>query len=306
MKLTCILGLVVTLLAAGCQNMREEVAPGTFDQPATRLVLVGFLSPQDSLLVVKVNSTRPVGDANYTTNYGVVSKAVVTLSSGSRSIKLTYNGKQQAYMAPAKNFPIREGETYQIVAQTPDGLRASGRCTIPPSVALQRVQLDSVRESGASKYFVRYFWQDPGATANFYQTQGAFSYTAACAGCKTDAGARSQTASVVFESSDPLTSLLTDRNGQGRQLASYRGYLQGSNTSTAPLTGFSGLYEKAQVRAVLLNVEEAYYQYHRALALQKQADNNPFAEPVLLPTNIEGGLGCFAGYNQTTMKVTLK
>ncbi|TAH12534.1 MAG: DUF4249 family protein, partial [Runella slithyformis] len=34
--------------------------------------------------------------------------------------------------------------------------------------------------------------------------------------------------------------------------------------------------------------------------------DNPFSEPTLIPSNIKGGLGCFAGYNRTNFTVKMR
>ncbi len=46
----------------------------------------------------------------------------------------------------------------------------------------------------------------------------------------------------------------------------------------------------------LRSVSPEYYYYHRSLARQFQASHDPFSEPVILYTNVENGLGVFAGF----------
>ncbi|MFD1145134.1 DUF4249 domain-containing protein [Larkinella insperata] len=303
--------VLISLFATACQDMRQEVEPESLTQVEKKLVLIGFISPQDTIIAVKVGVTRPIADANYTSNYGTVKNAIVTLSTGGQSIQLTYNGKNDCYQADPKKFPIRAGAAYQLTAQTPEGMNASGSCTIPQATRLQQVRLDSSEDANSEKhYFVRYFWQDAAKTSNYYQTNGLFVYTKSCPTCKTDANAKvkSENQPILFESMGQLNTLLSDKAKDGDKLESYHGYLdQGtvSQASTQKLT-FSTRYDRATVRATLLNVDEAYYKYHQALELQKKAEGNPFAEPVLLPSTITGGLGCFAGYNQSSLTLTLK
>jgi hypothetical protein len=291
--------------------MRQEVEPEGLTQVAKKLVIIGFISPQDTVLAVKVNITRPVSDPNYTTNYGTVANAKVTLTAGSRSIQLTYNGKNDYYQADPKKFPIKAGESYQVLAETPDGLKASGKCTVPQTTVLQRVRLDSTEDANQQKqYFVRYYWQDVAATTNYYQTVGIFTYAKSCPTCKAEAGVKPkpETAPVLFESLGQVNTLISDQSNNGKLLESYRGFLNQSSTTQllSDKPTFVNLYDKALVKASLLNVDEAYYKYHQALELQKKSEGNPFAEPVLLPNTIDGGLGCFAGYNQSTLTMTFK
>lgn len=309
MKRIYIVSLLITLFATGCQDMRQEVEPAGLTQVTKKLVIIGFISPQDTVLAVKVNITRPVADPNYTTNYGTVPKAKVTLTTGDRSIQLTYNAKNDYFQADPKKFPIRAGETYQLTAQTPDGLKASGVCTVPQPARLEKVRLDSTEDANKQKqYFVRYYWQDAAATSNYYQTTGVFTYAKSCPTCKAEAGTKPkpEAAPVLFELMGQLNTLLSDQASDGKQLESYRGFLnQGAATQTVS-DKFINLYDKAVVKASLLNVDQNYYKYHQALELQKKSDGNPFAEPVLLPTSIDGGLGCFSGYNQSSLTTTFK
>ena len=58
--------------------------------------------------------------------------------------------------------------------------------------------------------------------------------------------------------------------------------------------------------ALLRTTTEEYYNYHYTRDLQASVENNPFAQPVLVFDNIDGGLGVFAGYSQTEKEVTIK
>lgn len=61
-----------------------------------------------------------------------------------------------------------------------------------------------------------------------------------------------------------------------------------------------------EVFALLRTTTEEYYNYTRTRDLQASVESNPFAQPVQVYDNIEGGLGVFAGYNQVEKEVTIK
>ncbi|MFC5409491.1 DUF4249 domain-containing protein [Larkinella bovis] len=303
--------LLLGLLVTGCENMRQEIEPAGLDHVAKKLVIIGFISPQDTIIAIKVTATRPVMDENYATNYGTVKNAKVILATGNRSVQLTYNGKFDYYQADPKKFPLRVGESYQVTAQTPEGLKAAGSCTIPQPARLQHMRLDSVEDANRQKkYFVRYYWEDTPQSSDYYQTSGLFTYAKPCPSCKGDAGSKPkpETTPVVFEPLGQTGTLMTDKARDGKVLESCRGFLnQGAITqSLSDKYSFSSTYDRALVKGTLLHVDEAYYHYHQALELQKKSDGNPFAEPVLLPNTIEGGLGCFAGYYQSSLTVTFR
>jgi hypothetical protein len=58
-------------------------------------------------------------------------------------------------------------------------------------------------------------------------------------------------------------------------------------------------YKKRSLKLYLNHRESEYFQYFHSLELQKEARNNPFAQPVQVYSNIEGGFGVFVGSTST-------
>ncbi|MEQ9402382.1 MAG: DUF4249 domain-containing protein [Cyclobacteriaceae bacterium] len=56
----------------------------------------------------------------------------------------------------------------------------------------------------------------------------------------------------------------------------------------------------------LRSLSEEYYQYMATTTLQKAVLEDPFAEPVQIYSNIEGGLGVFGGYNFETFEFSMR
>jgi hypothetical protein len=54
------------------------------------------------------------------------------------------------------------------------------------------------------------------------------------------------------------------------------------------------------VRVVVTSMSTSYFEYHRRLELQRLNDDDPLADPVGLYTNVEGGVGVFGAYANTT------
>jgi hypothetical protein len=63
---------------------------------------------------------------------------------------------------------------------------------------------------------------------------------------------------------------------------------------------------KIAIRAYLLSTDEAYFRYHRTLNQQRKSSaDDPFSEPVLIYSNLTGGLGVFAAFNRTEVRIEL-
>ena len=296
--ITCLTGLV---LLYGCTSLRNEVDPNLLGPASTKLVVTGFISPQDTTLAVKVTrSNTVVGDSLSLLQTGNnVTDAMVTLSDGTKSIVLPYNNipasdtvrSRPYYSINARLLPVVSGRTYTLTVVA-NGQQATSTCTIPAAVALTEIVInDSVNR----RYSISIKWQDPAGQANYYQVAGIFRYIASnCKACQNEIYN-----TLSFD--DDSRGLTSDVGYEGREMASGR-----ANLTSSAVTNFYNQYKTASVTANLMSVDQNFYRFQDAIMRQRRSRNNPFAEPVLIPSNIEGGLGCFAGYNNATMTLTLK
>ncbi|GAB3323613.1 hypothetical protein GCM10027299_19980 [Larkinella ripae] len=293
-----ILGVLGGLMA--CQNLRQEVEPQQVADQPVKLIVACFISPQDTVLAAKVARSRPVLDDETVINLEITN-ATVSLQTGSGRVVLRYHNRLRYYRASPDEFPIRAGETYQLTVQTPDGQRVEARTTVPAAVELQRVELDSAvvleNEGRRKRFFTRFFWTDPPTESDYYQAEGIFRYR--CPTCTTETSVRK---AVQFVSAEGARAFYTDQQQNGVAMLSGPGYI-GPPLATDQFF-FSAAFKKPFVlTASLLHLNSDFYRYHRALEQQRQTDSNPFAEPVPIPTNISGGLGCFGAYSRSILEV---
>ena len=307
----CVLAncLVVAGLLAGCSSLRNEVDPSQLGLASPKLVVSGFLSPQDTVLAIKLTrSNTVVGDSiSLLQTNNDITDATVTLSDGSKSVKLTYvtvhptdSTVQTYYRASARLLPIVTGRTYSLSVLTANGQRASSSCTIPAPVKPTAVAFDSLTQnqgrSLSRRYFVKAFWTDPAGQANYYQVAGYFRYQSRL----------NQPGNFPLTIDDDNRGLFSDEGLDGTTMVSGRAFLTATTFSANESTNFYDQYRTASVTVNLMSVDQAYYQFQTAAIRQRRVRNNPFAEPVLIPSNITGGLGCFAGYNNSTITLRLK
>lgn len=290
-----------SMYLSGCDSLRQEVNPDRLNREAAKLVVTCFLSPQDTVLAVKVNRSQPVvGESTSFINTGInVPDATVTLSEGGKSVALRFDARLGYYQAAISQLPVVAGRTYSVVIQTPAGERAEASCTVPGVVQPTGITFDSLTENQygrrIKRYFVRARWMDPAGQANYYLTTGTYRFL-----LNDPRTPGKEQSSYLSLSESNSNGLLTDRNTDGREMISERlfmnvGYY--TNNGQAKITGVS---------VNLLTTDQAYYQYLDAVARQSQASGNPFAEPVPVPSNIQGALGCFGAYNRSTLTTTLK
>ncbi len=306
-----ITGLLGLMALPGCTGLRNEVDPAQLRLDSSKVVVSCFLSPQDSVLAVKVTrSSTVVGDSlNLLETGNNITDATVTLSEGDRSVQLFYNNIQTPgdslqpyYSIDARLLPIRAGRTYKLTVQTTNRGKLSSTCTIPQSVTPTAVAFDSLADQSRrqpQRYYVRVRWQDPAGQTNAYQVAGIFRYTVSGPNFREE-----KYNSLSFD--DDNRGLFTDAGVDGTTLVSGRAFLTLPTSSSSSQPTFSSQFNTASVIINLMSVEQTYYRYQEAAIRQRRSRNNPFAEPVLIPSNIEGGLGCFAGYNNATITMKLK
>ncbi|MFD2573491.1 DUF4249 domain-containing protein [Spirosoma soli] len=307
------LWIVGLVLLTSCDSLRQEVNPDRLNRESAKLVVTCFLSPQDTVLAVKVSRSQPVlGEETgglYTGN--TVANATVTISQGGQSVQLPFVSSQAYYKIDAKQLPVLAGQTYTLTVQTPNGEQATSRCIIPEPVVMTSVTFDSIADNQfgqrRTRYFVRARWDDPANQVNYYQLTGLFQAIQNCLGCERSPTYKEQVLYNNLYFRDNSNGLLTDRTTNGGPMISDRGFLGGGYTFfNGQQVGFTSQYKTASVQANLLNTDQAYYLYQDAIARQSEVSGNPFAEPVPVPTNLTGALGCFAGYNRSTITLKIK
>ncbi|MFD1144886.1 DUF4249 domain-containing protein [Larkinella insperata] len=311
-------------LMTACDSLINDVDPNRLPKVDGKIVVQCYLSPQDTLLLATVGRSRTVLGAS-PTNPVVIGNVKVILSEGSRSIELRFDQKMLAYTAPARAFPIEAGKTYQLRVELGNE-SVSASCTVPEPVPVSSVHLDSTQERSWSGgplrwvYTSRMSWPDPANQANYYRVAGEVSSMQWITlplyrpGQTTSDTIRRYVPmqSVVYF--DNRTQYVSDLNQEGQSITSPKGtipdYLNYSYLDSVTKANYGGNAPISQrpvtINLMLLHVDKNYYDYHRTLQQQGDVDENPFAEPVLISTNIQGGLGCFGAYNRSALTATLK
>jgi hypothetical protein len=292
-KYTC---LLATVLLLACE---KEVTSIKLPAASSQLVIHSFISPQDTLLNVYVTESRPVtGDRVGSVSTPVVDAAVI-LSDGERTIRMPltsiFTGSRgDVYRVRAEAFPVVAGRTYFLEVSTPDGRRATAQCTVPEARATPEVLLDSAVRNDYGREFMQYTgkirWQDYPGETNFYRVAG-------------------EMVSIFMNSSAPDQSVerRLGVNWEGNPNATFfsDSRLDGASFSSPAATFPAPTFMKsATLFLYLLTTDQAYFEYHRTLWAGE--NDNPFSEPVLIYSNIEGGQGIFSAFNRTTLELRLK
>ncbi|MEZ0484884.1 DUF4249 domain-containing protein [Fibrella aquatica] len=290
------------ILLAGCDSLQQEVDPSKIPTATAKLVVHSYISPQDTLLTVVVERPKAIlGEQSGTSfNRQYLSDATVELSDGSRSVQLPFSYQDQLYVLRASNLPILAGRTYTLRVSAPNYPATTAQCTVPEAVVPTDIRVDSLIENqfGQPRTIIygRLYWNDKAGQPNYYRVMGRLRQTLLNA--PNNSGDRT---SFTFESplSFPEITFTTDKNRDGEDFFSPRGEQNLYYSPTNPVVS-------SLLTMTLNNIDAESYRYYDAMRRQSSAGDNPFAEPVQVPTNIQNGLGCFGAFNQATRTVRVK
>jgi len=252
------------------------------DLPAseTHYVIQAYLSPEDSAVTVYVNQSDPVfGDE--VDDLSWLNQAHVLIN-GYELPRVS--GLDYSFSVPADSFAIIPGQTYKVSLRIGTEEVCYGSCTIPllRNESLTFDGIDSVLAEEYDgftnyRYDARYSFIDPAGEQNFYRIGAVMTYI-------DPYSSQVYTYQKYIMAEDFFKDVLFD----GEE---YNGKLElGTMESISSLLG---------LKLILYTSDSPYYFYHRAILMQ--TGNDPFSEPVNVPSNVENGLGCVAGFRKYTI-----
>lgn len=295
------------LFLLSCESLIKEFDPSFLPETDSKLVVACFISPQDTILAAKVTETKVLIGSNGDIKDDITN-ATVSLSDGSKIIQLIYNTKLGYYRAIPTALPILAGKTYTITVSTPDGRKINASTIVPKSTDIKDVKIDSTKvnnfQQGNSvtntEYEVKVIWQDKAGEINYYRAISEFIILYRIPDPKNGKNVINTPVSTFID-----LRTIDDKDVDGQILSLNRNFLAtniGANIQGQQIDQNKRLNK---IKVGLFQTDIHYYNYHTSLRRQRE-NNNPFAEPVLLYTNINGGFGCFGAYNATWQEFQAK
>lgn len=301
--------LFLTLFLAACESLVTDVDKGDLPQVESKLVVQCFISPQAARINVVVTESIPLF-AEPDLKGGVIPNAIVKMSDGSREIAIPFDTTNQLYSIDKSALSILPGKTYFL--SVTNGVRSvSARCTVPVNAVVPKTyEIDTASSGDISardtSLTVKYTWNDTAGQANYYRVRASLDleYSVpeefSSSGQPKEKRIRNR---FNFNWDDAIgrNDFRNDVNLDGTDFNSPIGRVK----LPKPLsyTGGDGTvylsFPKSKIISVTMevyNTDEHYFKYHRSVQTRGDSDN-PFVEPSLIYTNIEGGLGCFGSYN---------
>lgn len=305
--------LLAILTWGGCEKELNMELPGQEPQ----LVVNGEFNP-DSTWRLMISTSRPAQSRQY---LPLINNATVEISEKQGWTETLQFRDDSFYISSHKPRP---GKTYQVKVIAPGYEPVTAESTVPPNTSISIIDTGREEVNGTSYFKMGIEFKDK-STEDFYTIDGnikAYQYIAEL---------RNDTLKVVdsvlvFYTMELLSDnvLFKDLMGAG---------LEGEQRNLAYINGeeftdqlFNGSKYRLDVfinparlipggpppvqrkRIVSLNIKlktlsRDLFLYTRSYKAHKSTAFNPFAEPVRVYSNITGGYGIFAAYNQNVDSV---
>ncbi len=245
---------------------------------APKLVLFGFLSPEDAIIEVEVSMSAPIFGNTINTGNLTVSNANVQISNGTLSVNIPFNTMTQKYEISQSVFPILAGQTYTITASA-NGITAKGITRVPNNIVYldkANAKLITTSTSGENQLLYTMSWKDEPTVKNYYRVHVEKPYFW---------GGDSSAYSIG-------DGMFKDENNDGSVFSDQYEYNYFKSSGSQDI---SYIY--------LLNTDIHYYEYHRRRLVYFGDD--PFSEPFQQYSNVEGGLGVVSSFRKSRLVITL-
>jgi hypothetical protein len=206
----------------------------------------------------------------------------------------TFTRGRNAFYTSGKKIPSNDASIYRLQVSAPNYATVTATQKVPESVPITKATftLQGGTEPDGTKvdlYTIEF--NDPANDANFYQAEMTHKFKRGNFWDEYDLGL------VHFAATgdNGNQNMLTDNAFNGK---SYKWLLKPNYWRAQPQTG-----DTMTVR--LMPISKDRYLYNKSRTLQSDAQGNPFAEPVLLYTNLQNGYGFFTISGTYTEKIIL-
>ncbi len=274
-----------------------------------KIVVTSYLSSNDAVFRVELIQNFRANTKHISENYEdipYIIDAIVTIKNDfGDERQLIYDANDECYSIDSASFHLIPGLNYYLNATTPDGKKITAKMTLPPKIQPPTLSIDSSSSpytiTDSIYYPIYSMKKDLELKVNFSASGDYyFVYT------------------TVFYSNHYTTSSTdTVVHGISESFMSYSekpAYLNNNNTLETKTTIKTESYDPVtsfdlSVDSVLIKViatKEDYYKFVNSLEKQSSLSNDPFAEPAMLYSNIDGGLGIFTGFTVSANTVKYK
>jgi hypothetical protein len=276
---------LLLLLSSCSEDFFEEVIDIKIPDHTPRLSIAAYLLAGDSIINVYVSHSLGFLD---TTKRTTIKNAVVQVFKNGATLAIVPYSSKQFYKLKLPKSKVIDQAFYELKISAPGYPPITSQQKLPAPVPIlgARFEKNGAIDSNGEKFdLIVIEFQDNAIVKNYYAISGTLEISP---GDKIP---------VSFNSLDPLSEnageevLVKDDSFNGKKFS----WRLGSHLQ------FPG----AKLILQLESITKDKYLFLKSIHLYEEAEDNPFAEPVLIHSNIEGGFGIFSAESRTYFTLTI-
>ncbi|NBW36533.1 MAG: DUF4249 domain-containing protein [Cytophagia bacterium] len=298
---------VIAFINIGCYSTTDVDLPNE----KSFLVVNSINFQPDSTWLIEVSKSSSYQNNN---DHALIENAMVSIKDEQQEIiqlepiiikdKVFYSSDQK---------PVT-GKQYELKVEAPGFNPVSSKSKLPSPIAIHSVIVDSTILREAYNFYkvngnygvyadeiikCKISFYDPANEENFYQLK---LYR------ETEWMEVDTEGNPIQKYSFTPSGFYLDRNGLTNLMIINDEMFNGSLYSWDVMVPMSAFYDfrfrsraghKLKLHFTLRHLSSAYFDYHETLELQNIRGSNPFSQPVIVYSNIENGVGIFAGFSQS-------
>jgi hypothetical protein len=267
-----------------CTKFEEEISVDDLPGP---VVVNSFLFPGMQSVKVYVHRAYSLNAQIPAGLMLPILDAVVHISNvQSGEVRLMYNENDSTYTIDGEHLPILAGQHYTLTVRIPDHPLIESSVVVPfPYENFGIIKTDSNVSEHVGDYYFKAFINDTAGLQNSYQLFGSAEIETVC---QTDTAVETTTEMRLIFDYSPL---ISDQNRDGQT------YHQNANVSV-----FDRIFPNPcnstplSIKLKLIHLEGFTYTYLKALEDFDISLGDPFAQYVIVPTNLTNAQGVFGAY----------
>jgi hypothetical protein len=294
--------LLLWCVLVSCEMQVEVEVPG---EPS-KIVVNSVFSPDSTWLITIHSSSHILSSIRPPLN----NLTVFLRDEHGEEIVLTEGPLDTQSNMPGRNFVAaarpEAGISYEISASSDGFTPVNAIAKAPIVVGIESAVLDSagmiVDEYSQGSLPIEFTFRDPDGLGDYYYPQLVATYEITRTNPETGEDESFTYNQPLYLQRERSNADIIDFNGEFNIALSDNSFDGKLYTARlyATVTVFPGTEPPKRLRFSLYHAGEEYVRYFKSVRLQENTSGNPFAQPVQVYTNVEGGLGIFAGYTRSS------
>lgn len=296
-KHTIIMALLASILFA-CETVVEVDLPDT----ESKLVLNGLFAP-DQEFFFTLSASKGILDSG---SLRMIDNGSVEISGSDGSTELittqVYDSLKLFSYGFKSVMKAKRGVTYTVVAKSAGYSEVRASASMPQSVAISSVDTATIYSNGYPEGQSNISFIDPGNEVNFYEIKfyqlvyfPEFDSNLQIIGFETfEQELYPYASDDGFFNAGSSQLIFNDELFNGQEFTTRLNYYKDFFTGdTMDVTQFLPSFLVVELRSL----SSDYYKFQTTYSSYQTSSFDPFAQPVLVYNNVEGGFGIFAGFN---------